>query len=324
MSVENALTSEEMAIGVAHSKLILIGEHAVVHGQPAISIPFPIVGVESIVCHKPGAIEFVSELYKGPADEAPHFLHGMVYCMDATLDYLNLPRRDLNIEVRSTIPPGKGLGSSASVAIALVRSLFAYAGKTYTKEELLMLANVSETFARGAPSGIDALTIASDLPLWFEKGREIDYIKPKNDFHFVVADTGRVGDTKTAVESVTNLLKTAPKRIQRKLSRLGELTYQARNALEKASKQVLGQLLNEAQKELEALGVSDAGLNRLIAFAREEGALGAKLTGGGNGGCIIALAKNELHSRQLTEKLKNFGAAKVWPFVLQQQDHLEG
>src|SRR5699024_11094311 len=143
------------------------GEHAVVHGQPAISIPFPIVGVESIVCHKPGPIEFVSDLYKGPANEAPHFLHGMVYCMEAIFVYSKLTRRDFNIELRSTIHQGKGLGSSAAVAIALVRSIYASAGKSYTKEELLKLANVSETFAHGAPSGIDALTIASDLPLWF-------------------------------------------------------------------------------------------------------------------------------------------------------------
>src|SRR5699024_6941034 len=97
-------------------------------------------------------------------------------------------------------------------------------------------------------------------------------------------------------------------------------TYQVRDALEKAGKQMLGQLLNEAQKELEALGVSDAGLNRLIYFALQEGALGAKLTGGGNGGCIIALARNEMHSKQLTEKLLRFGAQAVWPFVLRKKN----
>src|SRR5690625_7819646 len=85
---------------------------------------------------------------------------------------------------------------------------------------------------------------------------------------------------------MTNLLKKAPKKIQRKLERIGELTFQAKHALEEAGKNFLGQMLNEAQKELESLGVSDAGLNRLIYFARQEGALGAKLTGGGNGGCI--------------------------------------
>src|SRR5699024_11341779 len=88
---------------------------------------------------------------------------------------------------------------------------------------------------------------------------------------FIVADTGRMADTRSAVASIAKLLKSAPKKIQTNLERLGEITHQARNALEKASKQVLGHLLNEAQKELEALGVSDAGLNRLIQYALQEG-----------------------------------------------------
>ena len=129
-----------------------------------------------------------------------------------------------------------------------------------------------------------------------------------------------MADTRSAIESVAKRLKAAPKRFQAKLEKLGEITHQAKGALEKASKQLLGQLLNEAQKELEELGVSDAGLNRLIYFALQEGALGAKLTGGGNGGCIIALARNELHSQQLTEKLLKFGAQAVWPFVLKKTD----
>ena len=82
---------------------------------------------------------------------------------------------------------------------------------------------------------------------------------------------------------------------------------------------MLGYLLNEAQKELVTLGVSDFGLNKLIKLALDEGALGAKLTGAGNGGCIIALAKNELHSKQLTEKLLQSGVESVWPFTLKNE-----
>lgn len=320
MSVEKAAASEQTAIGIAHSKLILIGEHAVVYGQPAIAIPFPLVGVESAVSRVPGEIKLDSTLYKGPIDSVPDSLQGIAHCIRETLQYLALPVKDLLIQIRSSIPPGKGLGSSASVAIAVVRSLFAYAGRMYTREELLKLANISETFAHGAPSGIDTLTITSKLPVWFEKNGSVDYIRPSDDFHFVVADTGRVGDTRTSVETVASLLKAAPKKIHAKLNKLGEFTHQAKAALEKKSKHVLGHILDEAQKELEALGVSDAGLNKLIAFARQEGALGAKLTGGGNGGCIIALARNELHSRQLSEKLKRFGATRVWPFVLKKCD----
>ena len=320
MSAEKARTSERTAIGVAHSKLILVGEHAVVHGQPAIAIPFPLVGVESIVEHVPGTIKLDSTFYHGPIDSAPSSLEGIVSCIKETLIYLEMPYRDLLIQINSSIPPGKGLGSSASVAIAVIKSLFTYANETYTDDELLNLANVAETYAHGAPSGIDPLTITSEYPIWYEREQSVDYIKPKCDFHFIVADTGRMADTRSAIESVAGLLKSAPKRFQSKLDRLGEITYQVRDALEKASKHVLGQMLNEAQKELEALGVSDAGLNRLIYFALQEGALGAKLTGGGNGGCIIALARNEVHSKQLTEKLLRFGAQTVWPFVLGKKD----
>ncbi|WP_163971415.1 mevalonate kinase [Oceanobacillus halotolerans] len=320
MNLEKATTSEQTAIGIAHSKLILIGEHAVVHGQPAIAIPFPLVGIEAEVEHVPGTIKLDSTFYHGPLELAPETLSGLVNCVKATIDHLDMPNKDLLIRIKSSIPPGKGLGSSASVAIAVIRSLFAYVNYHYTDDELLKLANIAETYAHGAPSGIDTLTITSESPIWYEKEKPMELIKPSNDFHFVVADSGRMGDTKLAVDSVAGLLRSAPKRIQSRLERIGELTHQAKEALEKASKQLLGNMLNEAQKELEALGVSDAGLNRLIYFARQEGALGAKLTGGGNGGCIIALARNEIHSRQLSEKLKNFGAHAVWSFVLRKQD----
>lgn len=316
MSAEKVTMSEKTAIGIAHSKLILIGEHAVVHGQPAIAIPFPLIGVETQVEYVPGSIKLDSTFYHGPLHLVPDSLKGVAQCIEGTLKHLGLPVRDLLIKIQSSIPPGKGLGSSASVAISVVRSLFAYAERKYTDQELLDLANIAETYAHGSPSGIDAITISSKCPVWYEKEKPIDYLTLGEDLHFIVADSGRIGDTKTAVESVTNLLKKAPRKIQRKIERIGELTHQAKHALEKAGKTLLGHILNEAQKELEALGVSDAGLNRLIHFAREHGALGAKLTGAGNGGCIIALARNEIHSKQLAEKLKNYGAQAVWSFVL--------
>src|SRR5699024_11627668 len=112
------------------------------------------------------------------------------------------------------------------------------------------------------------------------------------------------------------ILKQAKEKLHHKIERIGEITYQTREALEKKSKQVLGFFLNEAQKELEAIGVSDSNLNRLIHFARQEGAIGAKLTGGGNGGCIIALAKNEMHAKQRGDKLKQIGVAAGRLFTL--------
>ena len=316
MSAEKVSTSTKTAIGIAHSKVILIGEHAVVHGQPAIAIPFPLIGAETIIEYVPGPIKLDSSFYYGPLHLAPKSLRGIANLIEETLEYLNIPCEDLLIRINSTIPPGKGLGSSASVAISVIRSLFNYAGRECTREELLKFANIAETYAHGSPSGIDTLTITSDSPIWFEKNQPVEKIGVKEDLHFVVADSGQDADTRTSVQSVTNLLKKAPRKIQKKLDRIGQLTHEAKDALEKASKHFLGHMLNEAQKELEFLGVSDAVLNRLIRFARQEGALGAKLTGGGNGGCIIALAQNEVHCKQLAKELLQFGAEAVWPFVL--------
>lgn len=316
MSAKKIITSQTKASGLAQSKLILIGEHSVVYGQPAIALPFPLIGVEAIVEYIPGDIYLRSDLYEGPIEKAPKLLTGIVSTIKHTLKELNLPYQDLLIEVKSTIPPGKGLGSSAAVATAVVKSLFTYSQTTYTDEQILDLANIAETYAHGSPSGIDSLTVNSESPIWYQKEADINYIETQGEFHFVVADSGREADTKTAVGTVRELMKAAPEKIEKTMQHLGEITYQVRESLESSSKQMLGSLLTEAQKELVTLGVSDLGLNKLIDFVLDEGALGAKLTGAGNGGCIIALAKNELHSKQMTEKLLKSGVESVWPFTL--------
>src|SRR5690625_3052623 len=165
MSVEKVTMHDKSATGVAQSKLILVGEHAVVHGQPAIALPFPLIGVESTVERAFGNVYLDSSLYRGPMESAPTSLAGIVNTVKHTLKLLQIPYRDLLIRIRSSIPPGKGLGSSASVAIAIVKSLCKYSNEQYTKELLLQLANISETFAHGAPSGSDRLTITSESPI---------------------------------------------------------------------------------------------------------------------------------------------------------------
>src|SRR5690625_3652256 len=260
MKAKKIITSHNEIVGRAQSKLILIGEHSVVYGEPAIALPFPLIGVEAKLEYFAGDIYLKSDLYEGPIDEVPRLLLGIVSAIEYTLKELNLPNKNLLIKVESTIPPGKGLGSSAAVATAVVKALFAYSGETYTKQQILSYANIAETHAHGSPSGIDSLTVNSDKPVWYEMGKTIDYIDTQGEFHFVVDDSGREADTKTAVGNVKELMKATPEKIERTMNRLGEITYQVRESLESSSKQMLGTLLNEAQKELVALGVSDLGL----------------------------------------------------------------
>src|SRR5690625_2067015 len=94
MSAEKAAITEKTAIGIAHSKLILIGEHAVVHGQPAIAIPSPLVGVESVVEYVPGNVQIDSSFYHGPLNHTPESLKGVANCIKGTSEYLDLPCKD--------------------------------------------------------------------------------------------------------------------------------------------------------------------------------------------------------------------------------------
>jgi mevalonate kinase len=305
--------SKKIAIGYAHSKLILVGEHAVVYGQPAIAIPFPL-NVRSIIEQSAGTIMIKSPLYSGPIDKMPIKLEGIEACIKATLQYLDKPIKDILIRLDSTIPLGRGLGSSAAIAIALIRSLFSFYGQSPTQKELSSLVQIAEVYAHGNPSGIDMIAAASDSPIWFQKGKEAKPINFGASLYIVVADTGQISDTHSAVEHVREKVLLDPINMQKSMKLIGDIAYEAKNVLSHGNSYLLGKLLNKNQEVLTNLGVTNDGLNRLIESAQNAGALGAKLTGGGRGGCMIALAQNLEHAKLIADHLIKSGADKTWYF----------
>lgn len=299
--------------GIAHGKLILVGEHAVVYGKPAIAIPIPLQ-VRSIVQHQLGSITFESHLYSGPIDTIPKEFEGFARCIKATLVHLNKPQQDLHIKIESSIPLGRGLGSSAAVAVALVRSLFSFFREELSQKVLFNLVHIAEAYAHGNPSGIDMAVVSSEHPIWFRREKELVYIKATKPLYLVVGDTGRIGNTRTAVENVRQRYLLDKEMVNDSLNKIEKIACDARAALLEGDIKLLGNLLDANQQQLKALGVSDDGLDSLIDKARELGALGAKLTGGGLGGCIIALAPTMEKAKVIAEELKKFGAAKSWYF----------
>lgn len=305
---------EKRGIGTAHSKVILIGEHAVVYGEPAIALPFPRVLATSVVEENHGPILVESKQYTGPLDQIPDRMKGLALCVKETLKELNQSEEDLKISLQSEIPIGRGLGSSAATALAIVRGLASFFQKPLPKDKLLSLGNVAEKYAHGNPSGIDIEAVFHDCPIWFRKGEQPKSVFIQSSFYLVVSDTGEIGNTRLAVNSILEKRETDLLNTERAIKRLGVLTEKAKNALQQGNLEELGKFLNGAQIELQHLGVSDKNIDYLVEIAKKAGALGAKLTGGGRGGCMIALAKEEGQASFIAKALTEAGANKTWFF----------
>ncbi len=284
-----------------------------VYGKPAIAIPFPLKA-KCIVEEASGPIIIDSIIYTGAIDTMPTEMQGISACMKETLIYLNKPVEGISIRIDSCIPLGRGLGSSAAVAIAMVRALFSFYEKELSKEELFSLVQISETYAHGNPSGIDMVSEASNCPVWFEKGKNVLPLVPSAPLFIAVADTGRMADTRTAVGNVKERYACNPEKVEKSLEKIEAMANKSKVALEQGNMQSLGELLNGNQQELMNLGVSDEGLNKRVEKALKSGALGAKLTGGGMGGCMIALAKDLDHAKLISKELIKSGAFNSWYF----------
>ncbi|SET99309.1 mevalonate kinase [Salinibacillus kushneri] len=302
--------------GTAHSKLILIGEHAVVYGEPAIALPFPLLMVKSTVQLGAGEITITSDFYKGPLNRIPEKLEGIAVCIRESLKFLAKPAKDIHFSIKSMIPIGRGLGSSAAIAAAVVRSLFSYYDQKLSHQMLMYLVDIAEKYAHGNPSGIDMECVSRDMPIWFKREEAIQPIEMGMPLNLVVADSGRIGDTRAAVSAVREKYEKHYQKAKQSINYIGELTRKTQAILAGGSPRKLGELLNKAHEELMKLGVSDSELNHLVSSAKNAGAIGAKLTGGGRGGCILALAKTMEDAEHISNSLRKAGAGNTWFFTL--------
>lgn len=301
-----------MAIGKASGKIILMGEHAVVYGQPAIAMPFSAVEIVSQVSKKGDALSVSCAFYEGLVHQMPKVWESLKHAIRFSLYRIGAPTDPaIHIEIRSSIPAERGMGSSAAVAVAVARSLFAFYQKELTDQELWEVVQSSEKIAHGNPSGIDALTTSGKSPIYFVKGQTIEAISLRLDAYLVVADTGITGNTHQAISDVARLVAENPE-AETWIEELGRLTQATRDALAKGQVGVLGDLMNQAQIYLQKLGVSMDTLDEYVTISRQQGALGAKLTGGGRGGCMIALAADQKTAQMIAATLTDAGARRTW------------
>ncbi len=313
----------------APAKLILCGEHAVVYNRPAIALPLG--NVRAYAEAQPGApgagLRFVAPDLGadwGFADDPQNPLNELAA---AALAYLNAPVPDLTVTLRSDIPIAGGMGSGAAIGAALVRALAAHAGRELPPAEISAMVYASEGRYHGTPSGIDNTVIAYEQAIWFHRRPPapplITPVAIGAPLTLVVGDTGVRSTTRLPVGAVRERWQADPVVYEGLFDAVGDLVAQARDALASGDRTALGGILDDNQRLLAQIGVSSPDLEQLIGAARAAGALGAKLSGAGWGGVMIALAPPNGHS-QIADALRAAGASRVRVATVPANDHIVG
>ncbi|HEY5623153.1 MAG TPA: hydroxymethylglutaryl-CoA reductase, degradative [Gammaproteobacteria bacterium] len=283
---------DEDKFGVGYGKVVILGEHAVVYGRHAIAAPVPMT-IKALVEDCDEGIHFLIprwgvefELSRNPADRRAFEVSAGVM-----LDDLGLSGRAMRIEVFPEVPRSMGLGGSAAMAVAIVRALDKHYALGLSDEEVNRLAFEAEKVAHGSPSGIDNTLACYGKPLVFRSGTPplVEPLNIRTPIPMVVGMTGYEGLTAKTVGRVNAAWQQDRKLYERIFDQIDALVLRGVQAIQDNDLATLGELMNVCHGMLNALQVSTPELEQLVDIARESGALGAKLTGGGGGGSIIAL-----------------------------------
>jgi len=292
-------------VASAPAKIILFGEHFVVYGEPAIVLAIDKrarasaevrtdqrIYINSVDLGLSGF--FMEERFQPErgGEEARTKLEPIKIAAQRVLDF-SKKEVGVGIEVESSIPVAAGLGSSAAVAAAVVVAVSRLLDVKLSREEVFSFAYEAERFVHGTPSGIDPAISTYGGVLLFRKDRGFKSLNVEGDIPLVVGDTGMERSTGEQVAMVRERWKQFPSIIDHVIKTGGEVALKAAKALEAGDLNALGELMNINHALLCAVGVSNEPLERLVYSARKAEALGAKLTGAGGGGCMVALCLPE-------------------------------
>ncbi len=282
----------ERPLSSGFGKVILLGEHAVVYGSHALAAPIPLA-IQAKIEDSDDGIHLI--IPRWGVEEKLHMSEEHKYSiyqsLDLILNELGLREKNIRIEVFPHIPRAMGLGGSAALAVAIIRALDRHFALNLSNEKINRLAYESEKLVHGTPSGIDNTMATYGKFILFQKGDppKMEEIQVPRPIPIVIGLSGVESLTAKMVAKVRDAWEKNQSLYDRIFQEIDALVLQAAEAVQQYDLERLGELMNINQGLLNALQVSSWELEELIEIARNNGALGAKLTGGGGGGAMIAL-----------------------------------
>lgn len=294
------------ATASAPAKTILFGEHFVVYGEPAVVLAIDKRAYARAEERRDRRLSICSANLNlsgnydngdftvecGDVEEAKSRFEPIRLAVEKIFEKKG-EKVGLDIEIDSAIPVAAGLGSSAAVVAAAAAAVGALLGIKLAKEEIFRITYEAERVVHGSPSGIDPAIATYGGAMLYQIDKGFKPLNVKVDVPLVIGDTGLSRSTRVQVEKVRRLSEKYPQILASLMLSARETVSRAVEALSEGDLETVGELMNINHGLLCSVGVSDESLERLVHAAREAGALGAKLTGAGGGGCIIALTERQ-------------------------------
>ena len=301
-----------MGTGSGFGKVILFGEHFVVYGVPGIVSAIDATNDAEVKKTAKGInVKDVRKAAKGYAEEKRM---QQLESIDRILRAMGIDAKTVAFDILlgGTLPGFSGLGASAASSVAITRAIAQEFGVILTDERVNQIAYEAEKAYAGTPSGIDNTAATFGGLLWFKKNLKdrqntIEKLHIREPVEIVIGSTGVVANTKAMVEGVTERKQKYPEKYDALFEQAEALALIGREALLQFDLKKVGKLMNDNHRLLQEIEVSHEKLDILVEIARKQGAFGAKLTGGGGGGCMVALTPNQELQERVAEAIENAG-----------------
>lgn len=287
---QTEIKRKQSTMAMANGKVILLGEHAVVYGKPAIAVP-----IKNAVVAEVSDSDHAPEI-KVPAwdiDDKLETSNSIWWqAIQAVFQQLGIADRQFSVHVKPNIPAAMGLGGSAAIAVAIVRAVARHFKLELSEDEVNRFAFQCEKAAHGTPSGIDNTIATFGCPLVYQSGEQqrMEELTFPRQLNLVIGISDHPSLTVDMVSGVRDRWRRNPELYESLFENFRQVTESGIKAIAEGDYRALGHMMTINHGLLSAIQVSSPELDRMVQIARDHGALGAKLTGAGGGGSIVALA----------------------------------